>query len=164
MMPTPAAPSPEREAIRRYDRPRRLASNQVIVLALMVILSSIIIAFTGYAVTQATGSTYPLDGIFGLCLGLYGHSYYFTSRENLALATGITVAATNVTIVVAAYLWITILSVPLGETVLNLVTFAQFISLAVPIILAGALMTFGVSSAVRKRRVPRRVPAEVKVR
>jgi len=138
-MPKSTTLSPEREAIRRYDRPRRLASNQAIVSAFMIILTAIILTFTVYAVTHATNYIYLLDGIFVVCLLLYGISFLAASRENLTLATIITVTATDATIVGAALIWITVLSRPSIGTPVDAVTFAQFTSLAVPIILAGVL-------------------------
>ena len=139
-MPKAAVPSPEQAAIRHYDRRRRLDSNQVIVMAFMAILTTILITFTIYAIIQGTSYAFLLDGVFALCLCLYAVSYVATRRENLTVAAISTIAATDVTIVVAALLWITLLSKPLdGGAVLNPVTIAQFTSLGIPIILAGVL-------------------------
>ena len=132
--------SPEQAAIRQYDRRRRLDSNQVIVVAFMGILAAILITFTVYAIFQDSRYALGLDGVFALCLCLYAVSFFATRRENLTVAAISTIVATDVTIVVAALLWITLLSKPLGGgEALNPVSFAQFTSLGIPIILAGVL-------------------------
>jgi signal transduction histidine kinase len=131
----------EQEAIQRYDHPRRLISNQIIVSVLFFILAAIIIAYTGYALTQAiTIYTYLLDGVFLICMGSYALSFLVAYRHHLFFATRITIIATDITIIFASLLWITVFSRPLvPDGSFNAVTFAQFTSLSIPIILAGVL-------------------------
>lgn len=142
MMVQSALPISEQAAIRQYDRRRRLASNQIIVSAFIIILALIIVVFTAYSITQANLATYLIDGVFAVSLGLYGVSYWATRHENLRLAALTTVLSTDMTIIVAALLWITLLGRPMSGTALNPVTFAQFTSLCIPIILAGVLGEF----------------------
>jgi signal transduction histidine kinase len=130
----------EQQAIRSYDRQRRLASTQIIVSAFMVILATIIIAFSSYAIIRPTIYTYLLDGVFVVCFCLYCTSFVIARRQNLSLASILTIASTDITIIVAALIWITLLSRQFGGNAqLNPVTFAQFTSLGVAIILAGVL-------------------------
>jgi len=77
----------EQQAIRSYDRQRRLASTQIIVSAFMVILATIIIAFSSYAIIRPTIYTYLLDGVFIACFCLYCASFVIARRQNLTLAS-----------------------------------------------------------------------------
>jgi signal transduction histidine kinase len=131
----------EQEAIRRYDHPRRLVSNQIIISALSIILLPIIFAFTRYGLIQmATIYIFLLDGIFITCLVLYAVSFFAARRHHFFLATRITIISTDITIITASSLWIFVLSRHIGaDGAFNPVTFAQFTSLSIPIVLAGVL-------------------------
>lgn len=123
----------------QYNFERRLTSNRTIVFAFMSILVVIFVGFLGYSLLHPSFQRFLISGVFFFCLVIYIFSLIATGRKNLRFATTLTIVATDITVISAALLWVASLGNDISGSSLNPISYAQFVSLCVPIVLAGVL-------------------------